>query len=65
MIEVMFSTLWYIRTSVTDSLNLDHLPITFSVLDSVRTREVFDPVEKQTDWNRFQSLASELISKYP
>jgi hypothetical protein len=34
----------------------------FSILDPVRTREALDPVEKLTDWELFQSLASELIS---
>jgi hypothetical protein len=34
----------------------------FSTLGSVRTREALDPVEKLTDWELFQSLASELIS---
>jgi hypothetical protein len=33
----------------------------FSILDPVRTREALDPVEKLTDWELFQSLASELI----
>jgi hypothetical protein len=31
--------------------------------DPVRTREALHPVEKLTDWDLFQSLASELI--YP
>jgi hypothetical protein len=38
------------------------LPIMFSILDHVKAREVSDPVEKFTDWERFQSLASDLVS---
>jgi hypothetical protein len=34
----------------------------FSILDHVKAREVLDPVEKFTDWERFQSLASDLVS---
>jgi hypothetical protein len=34
----------------------------FSIVDHVRTREAVDPVENLTDWDPFQSLASELIS---
>lgn len=34
----------------------------FTFLDPLRAREAFDPVEILTDWERFQSLASELVS---
>jgi hypothetical protein len=34
----------------------------FSILDPLRMREALDPVEKLTDWEMFQSPASELIS---
>jgi hypothetical protein len=34
----------------------------FSILDPVRMKEALDPVEKLTDWELFQCLASELIS---
>jgi hypothetical protein len=47
---------------VTNILDPDHLPILFSILDSVRTREALDPVEKLTDWDLFKSVASEIIS---
>jgi hypothetical protein len=53
---------------VTDILDSNHLPIMFSILDPVRTREVLGPVEKLIeDWELFQSLTSEPIhiSKYP
>jgi hypothetical protein len=33
-----------------------------SILDDVRAREALDLVDKFTDWEWFQSLASELIS---
>jgi hypothetical protein len=36
--------------------------IVFRLLDHVRTRNLLDPVDEFTDWEPFQSLASELIS---
>jgi hypothetical protein len=33
----------------------------FRILGPVRTREASDPVQKLTDWELFQSIASELI----
>jgi hypothetical protein len=39
-----------------------HLPIVFHILDHVKTEKLSEPVEKVTDWERFQSLASDLIS---
>jgi hypothetical protein len=47
---------------VSDILDSDHLPIIFHLLDHVRTRHLSDPVDKFTTRERFQSLASELIS---
>jgi hypothetical protein len=47
---------------VSDILDLDHLPIMFHILDHVRTKQISKPLEKFTDWERFQSLASNLIS---
>jgi hypothetical protein len=47
---------------VSDILDSDHLPIIFHILDHVRTKNVSPPLEKITDWDRFQSLASNLIS---
>jgi hypothetical protein len=51
---------------VTDILDSEYLSIMFSILDPVRMREVLKPAEKLTDWELFQSLASEPIhiSKY-
>jgi len=43
-------------------LDSDHLPILFRMLDDVSTRDISAPVEIYTDWERFQSLASDLIS---
>jgi hypothetical protein len=48
------------QVTVTDIHKLDHLPM-FSILDPVRTMEALNPVEKLTDWELFQSLASEFI----
>jgi hypothetical protein len=47
---------------VSDILDSDHLPIIFHILDHVKIRNASDPIEKFTDCDRFQSLASELIS---
>jgi hypothetical protein len=45
-----------------DILDSDHLPIVFNILDHDRTTKLSEPTEKFTDWERFQSLASDLIS---
>jgi hypothetical protein len=47
---------------VSDILDSVHLPVIFHLLDRIRTRNLSGPVNKFTDWERFQSLASELIS---
>jgi hypothetical protein len=47
---------------VLDILDSDHLPIMFCTLDHVKDREILDPAEKLTDWERFQSLAFTLVS---
>jgi hypothetical protein len=47
---------------VSDILDSDHLPIIFHILDQVRTKNVSAPLEKFTDWEQFQNLASNLIS---
>jgi hypothetical protein len=47
---------------VSDILDSDHLPIVFHILDHVRTTKLSEPTEKFTNWERFQSLASDLIS---
>jgi hypothetical protein len=47
---------------VSDYLDSDHLPILFHILDHAKVRNLSEPIEKFTDWDRFQSLASELIS---
>jgi hypothetical protein len=47
---------------VSDILDSDHLPIIFHILDHVRTKNFSAPLDKFTDWEQFQSLASNLIS---
>jgi hypothetical protein len=42
--------------TVSDTLDSDHLPIIFHILDHVRSRDPSAQVEKFTDWDRFQSL---------
>jgi hypothetical protein len=48
---------------VSDFFDSDHLPIIFPILDHVKIRNLSDPIEKFTNWDWFQSLASELISQ--
>jgi hypothetical protein len=48
--------------NVTDIPHSEHLPIFFHFLDHTRTRNLSDSVDKFTNWEGFQSLASELIS---
>jgi hypothetical protein len=43
-------------------LDSDHLPIIFHILDLVKIRNLSDTIEKFTDWEQSQSLASDLIS---
>jgi hypothetical protein len=45
-----------------DTLDSDHLPIVLHLLDRIKTRNLPDPVDIFTDWERFQGSASELIS---
>jgi hypothetical protein len=47
---------------VSNILDSDYIPIVFNLLDHVKTRKLSDPVDKFTDCERFQSLASEFIS---
>jgi hypothetical protein len=47
---------------VSDILDSGHLPTLFHILDHVKIRNLSEHVEKLTDWERSQSLTSELIS---
>jgi hypothetical protein len=47
---------------VSDILDSDHLPFIFHILDHVRSRDFSNCAKEFTDWEQFQSLASELIS---
>jgi hypothetical protein len=59
---VVHQNIWLSDVTVADILDSDHLPTIFHILDHVKIRNLSEPVEKFTDWERFQSLASELIS---
>jgi hypothetical protein len=48
--------------TVSDILDSDNLPIIFHILDHVKIWNLSKPTETFTDWDRFQILASELIS---
>jgi hypothetical protein len=45
-----------------DVMDSDHLLIRFCILDHAKGRDILDQVEKFTDWEQFQSLASALVS---
>jgi hypothetical protein len=47
---------------VSDILDSDHLPFVSHLFDHVKTGNISDPFDKHKDWERFQSLASDLIS---
>jgi hypothetical protein len=47
---------------VSDILDSDHLPIVFHILDQVKIKILSERIEKFTNLDRFQSLASELIT---
>jgi hypothetical protein len=47
---------------LSDILGSDHLPILYHILEHVKIRNLLEPTKKFTDWEQFQSLASELIS---
>jgi hypothetical protein len=47
---------------VSDILDSDHLPVVFHILEHVTTNKLWEPYEKFTDWERFQNIASNLIS---
>jgi hypothetical protein len=47
---------------VSDNLDSDHVSVIFHILDHVKIRNLSEPTEKSTDLDRFESLASELIS---
>jgi hypothetical protein len=49
--------------AVSNILDSDHLLITFHILDHNKIRNLSEPIEKFTNWERFQSLASDLISR--
>jgi endonuclease/exonuclease/phosphatase (EEP) superfamily protein YafD len=50
------------EVQVLEILNSNHLLILFHMLDHVSSRDILAPIETYTDWERFQNLASELIS---
>jgi hypothetical protein len=50
------------EVKVLEILESDHLPILFHMMDHVSTMEISAPDEIHTDWERFKSLASDLIS---
>jgi hypothetical protein len=47
---------------VLDIMESDHLLIMFFILNHIKAREIMDAVEKFTNWERFQSPASALVS---
>jgi hypothetical protein len=59
---VVYQNIRLSEAIVSEVVDSDDLPIVFYILDHVTTRNLSDPVEKLKDWDRFQSLASDLVS---
>jgi hypothetical protein len=57
---VVYQTVRLSEVIFSDVLESDHLQIVFHILD-VRTKKPSDPIEKFTNWERFQSLASDFV----
>jgi hypothetical protein len=63
-------TCWILRSTkilvsditLSDIFYSDHLPIIFHILDHVKIRNLSEPIEKFTDWDRLKSPASKLES---
>jgi hypothetical protein len=47
---------------VSDILDLDCISVVFHILDHDKIRNLSEPIEKSTDLDQFESLASELVS---
>jgi hypothetical protein len=56
---VEHKNVWLSEVIVSDIVDS---PVVFRLLHHIRTRNMSDSVDIFTDWERFQSLASELIS---
>jgi hypothetical protein len=59
---VVHKNIRHLDVIYSDILDSDYLPIMFHILDHVRTKQISKPLERFTDWEQFQSLASNLIS---
>jgi hypothetical protein len=60
--NVLYKNTRVSEVNVLEILDSDHLPILFYMLDHVSTRDISAPIEIFTDWERFQNIASEVIS---
>jgi hypothetical protein len=59
---VVHKDVWLSEVRVLDIMDSDPLPIMFCILDHITARKILDPVEKFTDWEKFQRLTSALVS---
>jgi hypothetical protein len=59
---VVHQNIRFSHVIVSDILDSDHLPVVFHILDLVTTNKLLEPLEKFTDWENIQSLASNIIS---
>jgi endonuclease/exonuclease/phosphatase (EEP) superfamily protein YafD len=63
VLDLVFrKVVWLSEVRMLIIMDSDHLSIMFCIMDYIKDREMLDPVEKFTDWERFQSLASVLVS---
>jgi hypothetical protein len=58
VLDIVHKTIRVSDVIVSDILDSDHLPIVFHILDHVKIRNLSELIEKFTDWDRGQSLAS-------
>jgi hypothetical protein len=67
MLDIMLDSVvqWNVRLShvtLSEVTDLDHLPTLIQILDHVSSRDFSARAEIHTDWERFPSVASDLIS---
>jgi hypothetical protein len=58
---VVYQNIRVSDVTVCNILDSDHLPTTFHILDHVKIWDLSEPIEKLRGWDRFQSLAFELM----
>jgi endonuclease/exonuclease/phosphatase family metal-dependent hydrolase len=58
VLDIVVNQIRLSRVIVPDILDSDHLPIVFHILEHVTTKKLSESLEKFTDWEGFQNIAS-------